>query len=426
MAPITRQTKNQIISKYQSVENKIKDLAVDYRNRLQVLGQAHGEEILEILAPSTQEIFDLLENQLQTAIDLKAELCGVTEDAKLFEVALEKEKAHSARLTAQLREAEEGEEFLRPPSPLPLHETDLVALRAELDKVTLELKGLKNVRPSTKMALLQPEFLFGLRAFSGTDPEYTLSDYLRELEKLATLGKWDESVKKNVITLRLAGKASRLASRGNWDGLSSYQEIKNVLKRHFGEVYTTNELAELYLKIAQSPGEKVLDYAIRVEDLAEKYYGALGLEKSKWPQATLNHRLNVFVKGLRSELRRYIETLDLSSLDQAVSKASSREAHMIADNNHSVAPKIESCATNFQNPEDLISTLTNKMRDLLKEDRSQPNSCSCSGRPNIPRQYNNNSQQQDRYRHNNSHRPNFRPQSSRYPHQRGNSYHRPI
>lgn len=330
---LTRARKQRIIDSHTSLSTKLNDLAVNFRRKLELLSQQFGSEAIEPLVPSTEAIFSLAEENLNLIQSLETEVDLLKEEVGQVQDVLLSKQSQCDTLRARLYEEDNT-----PVSPLPIDHSHIELLQQKLESYRKEIEKLK----AAKAAALKPkletprgtmekiELFSSLRPFSGTDNEYTVRQYLTQLNRLATLAHWDDQTKKTILLLKLTGKAEQVAEQEKWEEVESFDKIKEKLTEHFCVLTTGTKVRDNFGNLRMEKSETVRNYASRTKELSRKYFDSIGM-KELTPEAE-KQILIQFINGLQPYLRNYMENIDIIDFQTAVKKATAREAYFEARN----------------------------------------------------------------------------------------------
>jgi len=170
-------------------------------------------------------------------------------------------------------------------------------------------------------------FLSMIHSYSGTEKEYTASDYFESIERVTEMHGLDEIIKLNLAKLRLKDKVLNFARKSKLLDINDYGEFKKEIIDRFEPVEDENQATFRLLNSVQLVHETVAEYERRLYlDMMMSVPKNLSPNRQEQLREILEMQaLRTFQLGLRPELAAIVRYRGAETLSQAAEIAKEEE-----------------------------------------------------------------------------------------------------
>lgn len=175
-----------------------------------------------------------------------------------------------------------------------------------------------------KMAEVKPETISLIKEFSGTSSDFTVTDFIEQIEDFKKISTWTDEQAYRVARRRLTGVAAELVrTDDSVNTTCTWTALKKFLIGRFGEIISKQDARFAFMALKQKESESVDEYALRIDLAAKK---AFLVSKDPSEKATLakinaNDKLLVFTNGLRFDIWQYVYSKSPTSFADALELA---------------------------------------------------------------------------------------------------------
>lgn len=208
-----------------------------------------------------------------------------------------------------------------------------------------------------------------LSKFSGEKDE-NLDFFLKNLEQISELEKWDANKKALILKLNLSGRALKEISETNFKEDNDYDEIVKLLKKKFTKKLNFSEIQAKFNELSQKPNQCISDLIDKVNHVTNEYLEITNESNDETKQIALKMKSQKLLDAMRSDIRVEVMKRGAHDFETIAKIAKDVEFAMNTNefqiNNVTRAPEIEILIKNQIESNKKIEDLTQKLDKLTQ------------------------------------------------------------
>lgn len=166
--------------------------------------------------------------------------------------------------------------------------------------------------------------------FPGTTEDYSVEDFLHNVDEVASLGRWTEAQTLTITRLKLIGEAREFVKTDpDMIAAITWEPFKELLRERFRVKESPVHATQRFLDCFQRPAENVQNYATRLRAAgALTVRNTASIEENGVRQIVLQEQLLAqFLKGLRGNIRRFAMVSAPTTFKDAIIVTTREEAN---------------------------------------------------------------------------------------------------